>query len=122
VDTATSEGLVQAPGTALRMSAAAFLAALERCLTFRTLLLRYALAFNEEVAQTAACNGRHVLEQRLACWILMAHDRAENDAAPHRRLKQLPHQIAVTEPPMPVLGEGGVVWYPASKPSPQSHL
>jgi CRP-like cAMP-binding protein len=82
VDTATSEGLVQAQGIALRMGAEDFCEALERCPAFRTLLLRYALAFNEEVAQTAACNGRHVLEQRLARWILMAHDRAESDEFP----------------------------------------
>jgi CRP-like cAMP-binding protein len=82
VDTAATEGLVQAPGTALRMEAAAFRDALERCPVFRALLLRYALAFNEEVAQTAACNGRHVLEQRLARWILMAHDRSNGDEFP----------------------------------------
>jgi CRP-like cAMP-binding protein len=32
-----------------------------------------------QVSQTAACNGRHDLEQRLARWLLMAHDRAETD-------------------------------------------
>ena len=32
--------------------------------------------------QTAACNGRHDLEQRLARWLLMAHDRGEGDTLP----------------------------------------
>jgi CRP-like cAMP-binding protein len=32
-----------------------------------------------QITQTAACNGRHELEQRLARWLLMAHDRAEGD-------------------------------------------
>jgi CRP-like cAMP-binding protein len=82
VDTSSAEGMVQAPGTALRMSAEDFRVALEQCPAFRALLLRYALAVNEEVAQTAACNGRHVLEQRLARWILMAHDRADSDEVP----------------------------------------
>jgi CRP-like cAMP-binding protein len=82
VDTSSVEGMVQAPGTALRMGAEDFRAALEHCPAFRALLLRYALAFNEEVAQTAACNGRHVLEQRLARWILMAHDRSDGDEFP----------------------------------------
>jgi CRP-like cAMP-binding protein len=81
-DTSAVESLVQAPGTALRMGAEAFRNALEHCPVFRTLLLRYALAFNDEVAQTAACNGRHVLEQRLARWMLMAHDRTEGDEVP----------------------------------------
>jgi CRP-like cAMP-binding protein len=82
VDTSAAESIVQASGTALRLSAGAFREALEHCPTFRTLLLRYALAFNEEVAQTAACNGRHVLEQRLARWLLMAHDRSEGEDIP----------------------------------------
>jgi CRP-like cAMP-binding protein len=81
-DTTAAEGMVQAPGTALRMSAEAFRDGLERCPAFRALLLRYALAFYEEVAQTAACNGRHVLQQRLARWLLMAHDRSDGDEVP----------------------------------------
>jgi CRP-like cAMP-binding protein len=76
------EAMVQAPGTALRMSAEAFRETLEQCPAFNALLLRYALTFSEEVAQTAACNGRHVLEQRLARWLLMAHDRADSDDFP----------------------------------------
>jgi hypothetical protein len=32
----------------------------------RTLLLRYALAFQQQVTQTAACNGHHALDQHLA--------------------------------------------------------
>jgi CRP-like cAMP-binding protein len=82
VDTSSVETMVQGAGTALRMSAKNFHEALERCPAFPPLLLRYALAFHEEVAQTAACNGRHVLEQRLARWILMAHDRSEGDDVP----------------------------------------
>ncbi|MDB5368730.1 MAG: Crp/Fnr family transcriptional regulator [Roseomonas sp.] len=78
-DTGLVEAMVQSPVTALRLSAQDFQQALEHNPKFRALLLRYALAFNEQVAQTAACNGRHVLEQRLARWLLMAHDRADGD-------------------------------------------
>jgi CRP-like cAMP-binding protein len=42
-------------------------------------LLRYLEAMTSQVSQTAACNGRHDLEQRLARWLLMAHDRADGD-------------------------------------------
>jgi CRP-like cAMP-binding protein len=76
------EAMVQAPGTVLRMDAQAFREELERIPAFRTLLLRYALVHHEQVARTAACNGRHQIDQRLARWLLMAHDRAEGDDFP----------------------------------------
>lgn len=81
-ETSTLEAVVQGPGSALRLSAAAFREELERIPSLRPLLLRYAFAHQQQVAQTAACNGRHVLEQRLARWLLMAHDRAEGDEFP----------------------------------------
>jgi CRP-like cAMP-binding protein len=76
------EAMVQAPGTALRMGAAAFREALERTPAFRTLLLRWALVHHGQVARTAACNGRHHVDQRLARWLLTAHDRSEGDEFP----------------------------------------
>lgn len=45
----------------------------------RDLLLRYAHAFHAQVTLTAACNARHPIEQRLARWLLIAHDRADSD-------------------------------------------
>jgi CRP-like cAMP-binding protein len=74
--------MVQRPGTALRMDAAEFREALDRNPAFRTLLLRYALVHHGQVARTAACNGRHHTDQRLARWLLMAHDRARTDEFP----------------------------------------
>jgi CRP-like cAMP-binding protein len=76
------EAMVQAPGTALRMDARAFREELERLPVFRILLLRYALVHHGQVARSAACNGRHQIDQRLARWLLMAHDRAQEDAFP----------------------------------------
>ena len=81
-DHAPFEAMTQAGGTVLRLDAAAFREELEARSTLRTLLLRYAMAFTVQVAQTAACNGRHHIEDRLARWLLMAHDRAEGDAFP----------------------------------------
>ncbi len=76
------EAMVQAAGTMLRLHAGAFRRALEESAALRTLLLRYTLAFQQQVTQTAACNGHHALDQRLARWLLMAHDRAEDDEFP----------------------------------------
>ncbi len=76
------EAIVQAPGTALQMDVAAFREAVELIPALRTLLLRYALFHHGQVARTAACNGRHHVDQRLARWLLMAHDRADGDEFP----------------------------------------
>lgn len=76
------EAMVQAPGTVLRMDAAVFRQELERIPAFRTILLRYALVLHGQVTRTAACNGRHQIDQRLARWLLMAHDRANGDQFP----------------------------------------
>jgi len=76
------EGMVQAEGTALRMSAEAFREALERLPNLRRLLNRYALMHHGQVARTAACNGRHGIDHRLARWLLMGHDRVQGDTFP----------------------------------------
>ena len=76
------ELLVQVPGTALRIEAGPFREALNYIPTLRTVLNRYALAHFEQVARSAACNGRHHVEQRLARWLLMSHDRVEGDEFP----------------------------------------
>jgi CRP-like cAMP-binding protein len=76
------EAMVQCPGPLLRLGAGAFLQAIDESTALRTLLLRYALAFQAHVTQTAACNGHHALDQRLARWLLIAHDRAGGDEFP----------------------------------------
>ncbi len=81
-DRSTVEAIVQAPGTMLRLSAEGFHEAIEHSAALRALLMRYALAFQQQVTQTAVCNGHHALDQRLARWLLMAHDRASGDEYP----------------------------------------
>lgn len=82
VESSFNENLVQMPGTALRMDAGAFRRELVSNDPLRARLLRYAEAQQTQISQTAACNGRHDLEQRLARWLLMAHDRVEGDELP----------------------------------------
>ena len=76
------EAMVQVPGMALSLGANALRAALDDDPVLRNLLLRYALVHHGQVARTAACNGRHHTEERLARWLLMAHDRSEGNAFP----------------------------------------
>jgi CRP-like cAMP-binding protein len=79
IDTAFVDAFVQGDGSALRMEASAFRHAMEAEPAFRDRLFRYLEAMSSQTTQTAACNGRHDLEQRLARWLLMAHDRADGD-------------------------------------------
>ena len=81
-ETSAVEALIQSPGTMMRLGAKAFQQAVEQNHTFRAILLRYTLAFQQQVTQTAACNGHHALDQRMARWLLMAHDSAGGDQFP----------------------------------------
>jgi len=72
--------LVQIPGTAAKMSRAAFTRAMESMPSFRSIMNAYIQAFLEQVLVSVACNGAHSLEQRLARWLLMMRDRCDEDA------------------------------------------
>ncbi len=76
------EAMVQLPGSALRLPVRAFRAAMNSGPAFSSLVMRYAHALMIQVSQTAACNGRHTLQERLARWLLMARDRFGGDTVP----------------------------------------
>lgn len=79
-DIAFEAAVVQIAGTALRMPSAAFKEVIKGSRSqLLTRLLLYTRVLMKQVAQTAACNGRHTAEKRLARWLLMCHDRAESD-------------------------------------------
>jgi CRP-like cAMP-binding protein len=81
-DSSTTGTVAQIPGTGWRIRAAMAKQVFDTSPALHSLLLRYAQAYHSQVAQTAACNGRHTLEKRLARWLLMAHDRADSDEFP----------------------------------------
>jgi len=72
--------LVQIPGSASKMSRAAFRRAMESMPSFRSLMYGYVQAFLEQVLVSVACNGAHSLKERLARWLLMMRDRSDEDA------------------------------------------
>jgi CRP-like cAMP-binding protein len=74
--------LVQIPGSAAKMSRAAFTRAMESMPSFRSLMYAYVHAFLEQVMVSVACNGAHSLKERLARWLLMMRDRSDDDALP----------------------------------------
>lgn len=81
-DSSTVRAFAQIPGAGIRMDAETF----RRCSgvpgAFHRMMLRYTQAFLTQVAQTAACNGAHLVEQRCARWLLMTHDRVAGDEFP----------------------------------------
>ena len=81
-DSSPLEAMVQIPGSALRMHAKAFREEMDRRPALSRGLLRYVQALHIQVSLTAACNGRHTLPERLARWLLTAHDRATSDQMP----------------------------------------
>jgi CRP-like cAMP-binding protein len=74
-----NDTFMQVAGAGRRMSAGALRNAMEESSTLQPLLLLYAHAFTIQTSQTALANGRSKLEERLARWLLMAHDRIEGD-------------------------------------------
>jgi CRP-like cAMP-binding protein len=70
---------VQVPGAGLRMRATQFKKELARSASMQAVMLRYAHAFFNQVAQSAACNQFHSLQQRCCRWLLMTHDRMQSD-------------------------------------------
>ena len=65
----------QITGAARRIAAEDFLELTRDCEGFDDLLHRYSQFVFETVAQSAACNRLHVIEQRCARWLLMSQDR-----------------------------------------------
>ena len=71
--------LVQGGGTAVRMTSAKFLKLFRRNQSLQASLYRYTYALMAQISQTAACNRFHMIELRLARWLLMTHDRVKSD-------------------------------------------
>jgi CRP-like cAMP-binding protein len=72
---APSSVYVQVPGTALQIDAHIFRDELSLNPTLNLIVLRYAHAFFNQVAQSAVCAHLHRVEQRCCRWLLMTRDR-----------------------------------------------
>jgi CRP-like cAMP-binding protein len=74
--------VVQVPGPALRITVANLLRCFEACPALRGACLQYVQALTRQVMSNAVSNVRHTLAERCVRWLLMAHDRMEEDDLP----------------------------------------
>jgi len=81
-DRAQHDTFIQLPGKGMRMTVDSFREAQDRSVSLHRELLRYANAFLMQTTTTALANGRSKVEERLARWLLMAHDRVDGDELP----------------------------------------
>jgi CRP-like cAMP-binding protein len=81
-DVSLNEAMVQIPGSALRLPADLLHREAQTNPPLRNILLHYVQAYLNSATQSAACNRAHLLEQRLARWLLTARDRAGTDRLP----------------------------------------
>ena len=80
--TSFTRTVVQAEGTAFRVDASIFRAALRQCPTLGRQLQRFSQFMAMQVAQIATCNRLHEVDERLARWLLMTADRVGSDDLP----------------------------------------
>jgi len=81
-DRSPHDTYMQVAGKGQRITCDALRRAIATSPTLHAFLLRYVQAFMIQTAQTALANGRARLEERLARWLLMCHDRIDGNDLP----------------------------------------
>ena len=71
--------VMQIAGSAVRVKSAVLAHTLRSAPELRLIWNRYVLIQGLQVAQIAACNRLHEIEQRLARWLLMCQDRIDSE-------------------------------------------
>lgn len=75
VNFSSTRALVQGAGTAMKMSSAAVRTEANRLGSLHHLLHRFSHSLLAQVSQSSACNRFHLVDARLARWLLMTNDR-----------------------------------------------
>lgn len=88
-ESAPNQVVVQSAGHAYRLRADVLKREFERGGALQHVLLRYINALIMQMGQTAVCNGRHSIEQRMCRWMLLSLDRISSN-----ELRMTQQQIA----------------------------
>lgn len=78
IKTSYAAAVCQIKGDAYKISAKDFVALLEKSPALSAMLHRYAQFEHDYIAQSAACNSIHLIEQRCARWLLLSADAVRN--------------------------------------------
>ncbi|AFY58226.1 cAMP-binding protein [Rivularia sp. PCC 7116] len=81
-NTATNRAIVQVHGNALKMDASVLRSEFERGKKLQQKLLLYTQARLTQISQIAACKSHHLIEERLARWLLSVNDCVNRDELP----------------------------------------
>jgi CRP-like cAMP-binding protein len=71
--------IVQIANGGVRAKADVILKEFMRGEKLQSILLSYLNSLLRQIAQTAACNASHTIDERLSRWLLMCHDRVASD-------------------------------------------
>jgi CRP-like cAMP-binding protein len=82
VDRSAFRCFIQIAGAGYRMPAEILSSLIDASAALRRLLMPYAYEFLTQVSNTALANAAFTIEQRLARWLLICHDRIDGDAVP----------------------------------------
>jgi hypothetical protein len=80
--TSATRVVTQGEGTAYRIDVDTLRRVLPQCPGLARQLQRFAMILGMQSTQLAACNRLHQVEERLARWLLMSHDRIREELLP----------------------------------------
>jgi CRP-like cAMP-binding protein len=114
-ESSPSRVVVQIEGHGTRMTTAAFSRRIAESPTLFRLLMRHAQAFLNQVAQSAACNRLHTVEERCARWLLQTQDRIDGEASFLLTQEFLAQMLGVRRPTVSIaagmLQQAGLIEY-----------
>ena len=81
-DRSPNENFMQVGGEGRRIDSGRLRVAMRESRSMQGVFLNFARSFMNQISSTALSNGTSSIEERLARWLLMAHDRLDDNTIP----------------------------------------